>query len=92
MSIFLTKTYKERAEEIVQTFYNIMPFRDSKLYYRSIDEKIELVQEVELVTAQQCAIKYVEGVIEALGSHQWQNRLISEDFIEILSELRDLDY
>ena len=57
-------TPKEKAIQLIDKFNKCMPFKDTKL--TSCDEKPELIKDMELLSAKQCATIAVEE-IEAIG-------------------------
>jgi hypothetical protein len=63
----------DEAQKIINEFLLCMPFKDKKL--GSCDEKPELIEEMELLAATQCAlicaIKCREQVLSIDSSSQW---------------------
>lgn len=47
-------TPKEKAQDIVNSFYLCMPFKDTKL--TSCDESKDLIIKMEMLSAKQCAL------------------------------------
>ena len=60
----MTNTPKEEAEALIEMFKEIMPFNDSKLFYKTIDETKKCVDYMEDITAKQCAIIDIKGQLE----------------------------
>lgn len=57
---------EKEANKIIEMFLNVK------------SNKINDHSRIEYPTAKQCAIIYVEGIIEALEGNQWQNRKLIE--------------
>lgn len=60
------KEAEKEAERIIEMFLNVKSY------------KINDHSRIEYPTAKQCAILHVEGILEALELHQWQNRKLIE--------------
>ena len=58
---------KEKAKELIESFYSSMPFKDVKL--TSCGEKPELIVKMEKLSAKQCAIIAVDLAIEYNDFH-----------------------
>jgi hypothetical protein len=74
-------TPKEKAKELIESFYKCMPFRDVKL--TSCDETPELIIQMEKLSAKQCALIAVDEVqrlIKDLSSCNYR-------FIYIIDEM-----
>lgn len=54
-------TAKEKAEDLIDSFHKCMPFKDLKLGSCLEDER--LIQEMELLSAKQCALIAVDEII-----------------------------
>ena len=54
-------TPKEKAKELVEKFYKLMPFKDRKL--GSCEETPDLIIEMENLSAIQCAIIAVDEIL-----------------------------
>ena len=63
-------TPKEKAIQLIDKFYKCMPFKDTKL--TSCDEKPELIKDMELLSAKQCATVY--GLAK-WGNYTYKSRL-----------------
>lgn len=57
-------TPQEEAKRLVESFNEVMPFADSKLFYKSIDETKRCVDYMEKVSAKQCALICVEEILK----------------------------
>lgn len=53
--------YEYKANELIESFYLCMPFKDVKL--TSCSEKPELIVEMEKLSAKQCAIITVDEIL-----------------------------
>jgi len=54
-------TPKEKAIELIDSFYKCMPFKDVKL--TSCNENKELIIEMEKLSANQCALTAIDKII-----------------------------
>jgi len=89
-------TPKEKAKELIGSFYKCMPFRDVKL--TSCDETPELIIQMEKLSAKQCALIAVNENINSTFSKNWYNkkRIIPADYlttnywIEVKQEIEKL--
>jgi len=74
-------TPKEKAKELIESFYKCMPFRDVKL--TSCDETPELIIQMEKLSAKQCALIAVDEAIE------FELRIVKEvECLSIKAEMR----
>ena len=53
--------YEQKANELIESFYLCMPFKDVKL--TSCGEKPELIVKMEKLSAKQCAIIAVDEIL-----------------------------
>jgi hypothetical protein len=54
-------TPKEKAKQLIESFYKCMPFRDVKL--TSCDETPELIIQMEKLSAKQCTLISVDEIL-----------------------------
>jgi hypothetical protein len=76
---------KVKAQQLVESFYLCMPFKDVKL--TSCDEKLELIKEMELLAAKQCAIICIDEQIATIN--KLLDTELNNDF-SLLSERGEL--
>lgn len=62
----LTADYEEKAKELISEFYRTMPFADVKL--TSCNEKPELIMQMEMLAAKQCAIICVKEILSNIDA------------------------
>lgn len=65
------KEAEKEADKIIEMFRNVK------------SNKINDHSKIEYPTAKQCAIIYVEGILEALEGNQWQNRKFIEHYKQV---------
>lgn len=61
---------EKEAKELIDDMYSCMPFRDLKL--TSCDENPELIQRMELLSAKQCALIFVDFIIGHINSNEFE--------------------
>lgn len=75
------KQQEEEADKILK-MYKMFNVYDE-------DFKAEIIKIQDYLTAKQCAIFHVEGIIEELEYHKWQNRLRVEYWQEVLEIIKN---
>ena len=65
------KEAEKEADRIIEMFLNVK------------SNKINDHSRIEYPTAKQCAIIYVEGILEALEGNQWQNIAIIKHYQQV---------
>ena len=81
----------EFAENIINDFYEVMPYNDSKLFKDESLENPDVIINMEIVAAKQCAVKslelmmkesaYVDGAITIRGK-RWEFLRDAKELIE----------
>jgi hypothetical protein len=69
-------TPKEKAEELVNEFYN---------YTMDV-----IILSTSLECSKQCALIAVDEIITALDEHQWQNKSVIEFYFYVKQEIEKL--
>lgn len=74
-------TPTQKADELIEKFYQYMPFNDKKIF--STGEHPAVVKQMELISATQCAIEHLDLLIEATKkrTYRWKANVIEWYFI-----------
>lgn len=77
------KDAREKAKEMVDVFYFILPNNGSL-------SSGENSCDARMSQAIQCAIDSIDEILEALSYHEWQNRQISDYYRSVKSILQSM--
>lgn len=83
LSVYVPTAAQKEARRIVEAFYMCMPLNDVKL--TDCGENRKLIVEMEMLSAQQCAILHVKGILNYVPDGQESAYLQS-----ILSEIEKM--